>query len=184
LLDFSFNGIQLSLIASDLFVVVCYLTTHPVLRLCSISDRMINAYGAVGIIKIGGGNQSTREKPYLRTSMSITNPAWPDLELNRSWRGRKPVTKTPVMAQQLCKDGYCCNLVLLAYLLVFVLYCWIFSDSLEGVMFCYLKAEIEIMVMELKHLIISVTCWHFFAVHYSFCSGPYKVSGKKTNLNL
>jgi hypothetical protein len=36
---------------------------------------MINAYGAVGVMKIGGGNQSTREKPNPRTSLSIANPA-------------------------------------------------------------------------------------------------------------
>jgi hypothetical protein len=78
LLYFSFNWNQLFLIVSDLHVVVitvCYLTIHSVFRLCCINDRMINEYGAVGIMEIGRGNQSTQEKTYPRTSLSTTNPA-------------------------------------------------------------------------------------------------------------
>jgi hypothetical protein len=38
---------------------LCYLTTLSVLRLNSVSDRMINECGAVGGIRIGRGNQSS-----------------------------------------------------------------------------------------------------------------------------
>jgi hypothetical protein len=34
---------------------VCYLVTLSLLRLYSISDRMVNEYGAVGGIRIGRG---------------------------------------------------------------------------------------------------------------------------------
>jgi hypothetical protein len=41
------------------FLSFCYLMALSVFRLYSIIDRMINEYGAVGGMRIGGGNQST-----------------------------------------------------------------------------------------------------------------------------
>jgi hypothetical protein len=42
---------------------VCYLTTLVGLRLHSVDNRMINECGAVGGMRIGRGNRSTRRKP-------------------------------------------------------------------------------------------------------------------------
>jgi hypothetical protein len=50
-------------IFSVYFLSFCHLKALSVQRLYNIGDRMINAYVAVGGMKIGGGNQSTRRKP-------------------------------------------------------------------------------------------------------------------------
>jgi hypothetical protein len=44
-------------------VQVYYLTNLSVTRLYGVSGRMMNEYGAVGGIRIGRGNQSTRKTP-------------------------------------------------------------------------------------------------------------------------
>jgi hypothetical protein len=47
---------------SKLFFKVCYLTTLSVAKLYSVDDRIINECGAVGGMRIGRGNGSTRRK--------------------------------------------------------------------------------------------------------------------------
>jgi hypothetical protein len=44
---------------------------------------------AVGGMRIGRGNRSTRRKP---ATLSTTNPTWPDPGLNPGRRGRKSAT--------------------------------------------------------------------------------------------
>jgi hypothetical protein len=43
-------------IFSVYFNLFCYLTTLSVWRICSVGDRMINAYGTVGGMRIGRRN--------------------------------------------------------------------------------------------------------------------------------
>jgi hypothetical protein len=48
--------------------------------------------GAIGGMKIGRGNQSTRRKPAPSAILSTTNPTWPDPCANTGRRGGKPAT--------------------------------------------------------------------------------------------
>jgi hypothetical protein len=55
-------------------VYVCYITTLSGSRLYTVDDRMINEYGAVGGMRIGGGNSSPRRK---HASFSFCPPKIP-----------------------------------------------------------------------------------------------------------
>jgi hypothetical protein len=48
--------------------------------------------GAIGGMKIGRGNCSTRRKPAPGTTLSTTNPAWPDPGSNPAHHSGKPAT--------------------------------------------------------------------------------------------
>jgi hypothetical protein len=48
--------------------------------------------GAIGGMKIGRGNRSTRRKPAPRATLSTTNTTWPDPGSNPGRRGGKPAT--------------------------------------------------------------------------------------------
>jgi hypothetical protein len=77
-----YNFYVISMIKSILFLV-CYLTILSVLRLYSIDGRMINEYGAIGRMRIGGENQSTRRKP---APVSLCPPQIPhDMTWDQTW---------------------------------------------------------------------------------------------------
>jgi hypothetical protein len=44
-------------------IFVCYLTTLAISKLCSVGDRFVSKYGAVGGMRIGRGSRITPGNP-------------------------------------------------------------------------------------------------------------------------
>jgi hypothetical protein len=68
---------------SSLWFQVAYFMMLPVLRLCSVNDRMINECGAVGGMRIGRGNSGTLRKS---VPVRLFPPQFPhDFTWNWTW---------------------------------------------------------------------------------------------------
>jgi hypothetical protein len=78
------------------FLRVCWDWVHLVgqpLTGLLYQSRMINdECGAVGGIRLGRGNRSTRRKPALSDTLPTTNATWTEMVSNPCRRGGKPAT--------------------------------------------------------------------------------------------
>jgi hypothetical protein len=67
-----------------------HLVRRPIFGILYQPRMIDDECGVVGGMRIGRGNQSTREKTYPSATLSTTNPTWPDLRSNQGRRGGKP----------------------------------------------------------------------------------------------